>query len=162
MAIAMLAWMIAIPALGFMTGLRSMTPMAIFCFFAWRHLMPLGHTWAFWTERPVTVIVFALFAVGELIVDKLPQCPNRTGVFPLIVRIGFGGLLGALAATALHGSLIEGVLLGALGALAGTFVGFHLRASLPKRLGISDLPVALVEDAIAIGVSILALGIISG
>lgn len=162
MAIAMLAWIVAIPVLGFMTGLRSMTPMAVLCWFAFRHHMPVAHTWAFWTERPVTVIVFALFALGELIVDKLPQCPNRTGIFPLIVRLVFGGLVGAIAATAMHGSALEGILLGAISALAGTWIGFHLRGDLPKRLGISDLPVALFEDLIAIGASILALGIITG
>ncbi len=162
MAIAMLAWIIAVPALGFMTGLRSMTPMAVFCWFALYHHMPLGHTWAFWAERPITVAVFTVLALGEFIGDKLPQCPNRTAPFPFAVRLLFGGLLGALAATALHGSALEGVLLGAIGALAGTFFGFHLRSILRERLDVPDYVVGLAGDLTAVGVSILAMGIVSG
>ena len=162
MAIAMLAWLLAIPTLGFMTGLRSMTPMAVLCWFAYRHHMPLAHTWAFWAERGISVLVFTVLAVGEYIGDKLPNTPNRTTAFPLVARLGFGSLVGAIAATSLHGSALEGALLGALGALAGSFVGLQLRLILPKRLGCPDMPVALIGDAVAIGASVLALGIITG
>ena len=104
MAYAMLAWLIAIPVLGAMTGLRSMTPIAVLCWFAYRGHLPLAGTWGQWAGRPVSVIVFAVLAVGELIGDKLPMTPNRTAAFPLFARICFGGLVGALASTGLHGS----------------------------------------------------------
>ena len=162
MAYAMLAWLIAIPVLGAMTGLRSMTPIAVLCWFAYRGHLPLAGTWGQWAGRPVSVIVFAVLAVGELIGDKLPMTPNRTAVFPLVARVCFGGLVGALAATGLQGSAIEGIFLGAVSAVAGAFLGFNLRRDLVVKRVLPDLGVALVEDALAIGLSVLALGIVTG
>ena len=162
MSMPILAWLVAIPVLGAMTGFRAMTPMAVLCFFAYRGNLDVSGTWAFWTAKPVTVIVFVLLALGEYIGDKLPRTPNRTTPFPLISRIAFGALVGALAATGLHGSAIEGGFLGAVSALAGTFVGFHLRQRLVRESGLSDLPVALGEDVLALGLSFLAAGIVTG
>ena len=162
MAMAMMAWVIAIPVLGGMTGLRTMTPMAILCWFAYRGNLDVDGTWASWTAHPATVIIFAVLALGELIGDKLPKTPNRTAFFPLVSRVVFGGLVGALAATGLQGSAVEGVLLGAISALAGTFLGFYLRQNLVRDRNLPDYVVALVEDALAVGLSVLALGVITG
>ena len=162
MAMAILAWVVAIPMLGGLTGLRSMTPMAVLCWFAYRGDLPVGGTWAQWANRPVTVIVFAVLALGELIGDKLPQIPNRTAPFPLISRLCFGGLVGALAATGLRGSVVEGGFLGAICSVAGTFLGFNLRRLLVRQRGLPDLGVALVEDGVVVGLSFLAMGIVTG
>lgn len=162
MAMAILTWLVAIPVLGAMTGLRSMTPIALVCLFAYRGTLGLDGTWAFWAAKPVSVIVFAVLAVGELIGDKLPMTPNRTAIFPVVGRVCFGGLVGTIAATGVNGSMIEGGFLGAVSALVWTFLGFHIRHHLVTRLGWKDLWVALGEDAIAIGLSVLALGVITG
>ncbi len=119
-------------------------------------------TWGFWAMKPVSLLVFALLAVGELIGDKLPMTPNRTAPFALIARVCFGGLVGALAATGLHGSVLEGIFLGAVSALLGTFLSFHLRQWLVKEKGFPALPTAVLEDIVAIGLSVLAMGIITG
>jgi uncharacterized membrane protein len=158
----MLAWVLAIPALGGMTGLRCMTPMAILCWFAYSGTLDVDGTWAFWTGRPITVIVFAVLAVGELIGDKLPKTPNRTDLGPLLARILFGGLVGAIAATSLHGEIVEGALLSSFSALLWSFLGYHIRHSLVKKHGVSDLVVALVEDGVTIGLSVIAMGIVTG
>ncbi len=162
MLMAVLAWVVAIPVLGGVTGLRSMTPMAVLCWFAYRGHLSVGGTWGQWTTKPVTVSVFVVLAVGELIGDKLPKTPNRTAPLPLFARVCFGGLVGALAATGLQGSVIEGSLLGAIAAVVGTFLGFHLRRNLVSERGLPDLGVALVEDGLAVGLSFLAMGIITG
>lgn len=162
MAIAMLSWVVAIPLLGGMNGLRTMTPMAVLCWFSYAGHLEVHYSWPFWTTKLVTAIVFTVLAVGELIGDKLPQTPNRTSPPALLARIVFGGLVGAICATSLHGSLIEGALLGSISAIAGAFLGFHLRQYLVKERQFADLPVALAEDAIAIGISILAMGIVTG
>ena len=78
MAIAMLAWIVAIPLLGGLTGLRTFTPMAVVCWFAYRGDLDVAGTWGFWCAKPVTVIVFTVLALGEVVGDKLPQTPNRT------------------------------------------------------------------------------------
>ncbi len=161
MALVFLSWVIAIPLLGGMTGLRTITPMAVLCWFSYAGVLPVHRSWAFWTTKLVTAVVFTVLAAGELIGDKLPQTPARTAPFPLIARVAFGGLVGAIAAAGLHGSELEGVVLGVISAVAGTFLGFHLRQHLVKDRAFSDLPVALVEDALAIGLSVIAMGIIT-
>ncbi len=162
MAMALLAWIVAIPLLGGLTGLRSMTPMAVLCFFAWRGHMEIHRSWAFWTANGITAGVFAVLAIGEYIGDKLPNTPNRTAPFPLFARVIFGGLVGAISATALHGSIIEGTVLGSISAIAGSFLGFHVRHMLVHEQHMNDLHVALAEDVLTIGLSFIALGIITG
>ena len=162
MALAMMSWIIAIPLLGAVTGLRSMTSMAVLCWFAYRGHLQLDGAWDQWATKLPTAIIFTMLAVLEYIADKLPQTPNRTSPGPLAVRIVMGGLIGALVADGLDGSGFEGVFLGVSGALIGAFGGFLTRRELVERGGGNDWPIAVVEDAIAIGCAILAMGIITG
>ncbi|QHN01969.1 DUF4126 family protein [Granulicella sp. WH15] len=162
MAMAVLSWILAIPLLGGMTGLRTMTPMAVLCWFAWLGNLPVSGTWAFWVANPVTTLIFTALALCELLGDKHPKMVDRISLGPLLARITFGGLVGALAATGLSGSAVEGTILGAISAIAGAFLGFHLRHWMVHTQGFRDFAVALVEDAIAIGFAILALGIVTG
>ena len=161
MEVEMLAWLVAIPLLGLATGLRSMTWIAIVCWFAYRGDLSLVDTWGGWTGHLVTVAIFALLAVAELICDKLPWIPNRTAPGPLTVRLLLGGLVGALAATGLDGSVCEGILLGVIGVLLGAFGGYQMRKELVQRQGWEDWHVAVVEDFIAVVGSILAMGFIT-
>jgi uncharacterized membrane protein len=110
----------------------------------------------------VTAIIFTVLALGEFVADKLPKTPNRTALGPLVVRVVFGGLVGAIVAAGLNGSEFEGIILGVGGALIGTFGGFLVRRELVQRLGRNDWPVALVEDASAILCAVLAMGIVTG
>ena len=159
---AMMSWMLAIPVLGMMTGLRTMTPIAVVCWFAYLGYLPVGGTWAFWTGKLAAVIVFSLFACGEFVGDKLPQTPNRTAPGPLAARLVFGGLVGAVAATGVEGSAIEGVFLGALGALLGAFGGYLARKYLVEWSQRPDWNIAVIEDAFAVVVTVFALGVITG
>ena len=162
MAMAMMSWMLAIPVLGMMVGLRAMTPIAVICWFAYFGHLPVEGTWAFWTAKLVSVILFTLLACGEYVGDKLPKTPNRTAPGPLISRLVFGGLVGAIAATGVEGSAVEGIFLGALGALLGTFGGYLARKYLVEWSGRPDWNIAIIEDAFAIVVSVFALGVITG
>ena len=162
MTLAVLSWLIAIPLLGVLTGFRTLTPITILCWFAYRGHLPLDDTWGAWTEKLATPIIFSVLAVGELIGDKLPMTPNRTAAGPLIARVVFGGLVGALVATGLYGDMAEGILLGVAGALVGAWGGFLVRRELVQRLNCSDWNIAIVEDALAICLSILAMGIVTG
>jgi uncharacterized membrane protein len=161
MAIQILSWLLAIPLLGFTTGLRTMTPMAVLCWFACLGYLPVDGTWAFWTAHVASVAVFTLLALGEYVGDKLPQTPNRTATVPLLARLAFGGLIGAIAATAMTGPGVEGVLLGVVGAALGSFAGFMLRREVVKQLGCPDWAVAVVEDAFAIFCAVLAMHVVT-
>jgi uncharacterized membrane protein len=162
MAIAVMTWVLAIPLLGAMTGLRTMTPIALLCLFSYQGHLDVDGTWAAWTGMKVSVIIFCVLALGELVGDKLPMTPNRISAFPLAARVIFGGTVGALAATSVHGYETEGILLGAFSALVGAFLGFYVRRHLTESSGLPKFAVALAEDALAIGISVWALGIITG
>ena len=161
MAMNLTTWLLAFPVLGFATGLRTMTPIAVLCWFAYFKFLSLDGTWGFWAASLISAIIFTVLAVGELIGDKLPKTPNRTDVGPLLARLFFGGLVGGLAAVGAAGSQFEGILLSVLGAAAGTFVGFMLRRFFTHHHG-NDLPVALGEDGIAILFAFLSLRMIAG
>ncbi len=162
MAMAILTWLVAVPLLGVVTGMRSMTAMAVLCWFAYRGDLSLDDTWAAWAGKLTTAIIFTVLAVGELVADKLPKTPNRTAPFPLLVRVILGGLVGAIVAAGLNGSEFEGVILGVGGALIGAFGGFLVRREIVIRFGGKDWPVALVEDASAIICAVFAMGIVTG
>jgi uncharacterized membrane protein len=162
MAMAMMTWLIAIPLLGVVTGMRSMTAMAVLCWFAYLGYLPLDGTWASWAAKLVTAIIFTLFALGEFVVDKLPKTPNRTAPGPLLARLVIGGLVAAIVAAGLDGSGVEAVILGVGGVLIGAFGGYLIRREVVLRLGGKDWPVALVEDASAIVCAILAMGVVTG
>src|SRR5271156_4688831 len=150
MAMAILTWLIAIPLLGVVTGMRSMTAMAVLCWFAYRGDLSLDDTWASWAGKLVTAIIFTVLALAELLADKLPKTPNRTAPGPLLARVVLSGLVGSIVAAGLNGSEFEGVILCVIGALIGAFGGFLIRRELTLRLGGTDWPVALAEDLSAI------------
>jgi uncharacterized membrane protein len=144
--------------IGIFAGLRSLTAPAVV---AWAvHLGrlkldgPLAHM-----GDTVSVAIFTILALGELIADKLPKTPSRTAAVGLCARIVTGGLSGACVAAAGGQGAILGALLGAGGGVAGAFGGYQARTRLVKALGVRDFVVAVAEDLIAIGgcISIVAL-----
>ncbi len=104
-------------------------------------------------DNKFTLFVFSLFALGELVADKLPFIPARTQAGPLVVRVIFGALCGgALCVGAVatpNGGMVAGAILGGAGGLAGAFAGYHYRRGLAGR--VPDFVLALIEDLVAIG-----------
>ena len=137
--------------LGFVNGLRTLTPVAAVCWGAHLHWFSLAHTPFAFLANPISLIIFSVLAVGELIGDKLPKTPSRVTTFPLIGRVVFGAGCGAALATAAGMPLFVGVLSAGIGAVVGAYAGFLLRRALTKQGRLPDFPVALVEDLIAIG-----------
>jgi uncharacterized membrane protein len=143
-------WLVAF---GMANGMRTMTPIAVLCWFAYLGLLPQTG-WSFWAGNLITVIVFTVLALGEYVGDTLPMTPNRTAPGPLVARIVFGGLTGAMVAHATMPPVAGGVVFGIAGALIGAFGGIRLRLWTSRRIG-RDMPVALAESAVALA---LALG----
>ena len=145
------------PLLGFSTGLRSFTGLAVTAWFARSGRLPVEGTWASWVAHPATVGVLTAAALGECVGDKLPNTPSRIAPVPLMGRLICGGLVGAIVATALRRPIAGGVALGAAGAAAGAFGGYSARRGLTKDAGLPDLPVALTEDAAAVALAVRSL-----
>ena len=130
--------------IGIVAGLRSMTAPAATSWAARLGWLHLENTWLAFLGFAATPYVLSVLAIGELIADKLPKTPSRKAPPGFIARIASGALCGA----ALGGT--GGLLAGALGAVAGTLGGYELRMRLVRASGGNDLPIALLEDAIAI------------
>src|SRR5712691_6202040 len=144
-----LAFLIAVVA-----GLRSMTAPAAISWGARLGWLHLENTWLAFLGSPITPYILSVLAIGELINDKLPKTPSRKMTVPFIARIVIGALCGA-ALGASDQVLIGGLLAGVLGAVAGTLGGYEFRSRLVRATGGNDLPIALLEDAIAIGGALL-------
>jgi uncharacterized membrane protein len=141
-------------ALGVVAGLRAMTSPAVASWAArWGVLAVAGTPMAFMGFK-YTPIIITVLAIGELINDKLPNTPSRKVPSQFIGRILSGGLVGATVGAAAD-SLLIGLLVGGIGAVGGTYGGAAVRGRLAKTFG-RDLPAALLEDAAAIAISILA------
>ncbi len=141
--------------LGVVCGLRSMMAPAAVCWGArlgWLHFA--GTRFSF-IDNPITLVVFTLFALGELIGDKLPKTPARTSPPGLIARIVFGGASSAALAVSASASIGPAVLMGVIGALVGTYGGYAVRHALTAPGKLPDLPVALIEDLLAIALGFL-------
>lgn len=137
--------------------MRSFTPLAVTAWFARMGRLPVAGTWASWIAHPAAVALLTAGALGEYVGDKLPNTPARTAPLPLVGRVIFGGLVGAIVATALRKPVQRGIAIGAVGAAAGSFGGYYLRRGLTKGAGLPDLPVALSGDVAAVALAVRSL-----
>ena len=134
--------------IGIAAGLRSMTAPAAVSWAARLGWLHLENTWLAFLGFAATPYILTALAIGELIADKLPKTPSRKSPVGFIARIVSGALCGA-AVGATREALIGGLVMGALGAVAGTLGGYEFRMRL-AAIGGKDLPIALLEDVIAI------------
>ena len=141
--------------IGITAGLRAATPMAAISVGAWLGWIDLSATWAAFLGNIIAVIVLVILAGLELVGDKLPQARSRKLPPSFIARVVSGALAGTLLGLP-SGDWIAGLVLGAIGGVLGTLGGFEARRWLAARFG-RDLPVALLEDAVAI---VLALAVV--
>jgi uncharacterized membrane protein len=139
--------------IGVVAGLRALAAPAVLAWAAKRRWIRLG-------SSPFATIISAKaskritgLAVSELIADKLPFTPSRLKARPLTTRIVSGAVCGATIYGVVKRPLIEGAVLGGVGAIAGAFAGYHMRKRLSRDM--PDLGVAALEDALAIGGGLL-------
>ena len=144
MSVYVLAFLI-----GVVTGLRSMTAPAAVSWAARLGWLHLENSWLAFMGYAATPYIVSALAIGELIADKLPKTPSRKAAMGFGARIVSGALCGA-ALGAGSQALAEGLVAGVVGAVVGTLGGYEFRARLVRAIGGNDLPIALLEDAIAI------------
>jgi uncharacterized membrane protein len=136
--------------IGVIAGLRSLTAPAVVSWAARLGWLHVENSWMAFLGFAATPYILSVLAVGELIADKLPKAPSRKAPPGFITRIVTGALSGA-ALGATGASWTIGLAAGMIGAVVGTLGGYEFRARLVKATGGKDLPIALLEDAIAIG-----------
>ena len=141
--------------IGVVAGLRAMTAPAVTCWAAHLGWINLSGSHLAWMASIIAVAIFTLAAIGELVNDKLPKTGPRTAPPSVVIRCVMGGLCGAALAIAGGQGWILGVVLGIVGTLVGTFGGYQVRHQIVAGLKIKDLPIALIEDVIAVGGGLL-------
>ncbi|MFZ3377639.1 MAG: DUF4126 family protein [Chthoniobacterales bacterium] len=139
--------------IGFAAGLRSLTPPAVVAWSAHLGWLNFSNSPLAFMGSTITVAIFSLLAVVELIGDLRPSTPKRTAPMPLIARIVMGGLCGACVCAASNQSLIIGAILGTLGGVIGAFAGYEVRRKLVAALNVKDIFIALLEDFVTIGLA---------
>jgi uncharacterized membrane protein len=140
---------------GIVSGLRSMTPPAVVAWAAHFGWLRLGGTPLAFLQSPPARYIFLVAMLAELVSDKLPFTPARTGSGPFGARIVSGGFAGAALAVGLGSPLALGAIAGGLGGVAGTLGGYRARTGLVRVLRVPDFPVALLEDIVAVGTALL-------
>src|SRR5919106_5752234 len=135
--------------IGLFAGLRSLTPPAAVAWAVHLSWLKLARPLSLIGSLPA-VIILSVLAITEVMIDKLPNTPNRTAPPGLIARIVTGGLTGACVSLGGGKSAFAGAGLGVIGGIVGCFGGYHVRAWLVRSLRQPDFNIALVEDLIAI------------
>ena len=135
--------------IGVVAGSRSLTAPAVVAWGAYLGWIDLHGTWASWMANIITVVVFTVLAIGELVNDKLPKTPPRTAPPIFAARLVMGGLAGAVLGAWPHWTFTA-LGAGIVGAVLGTLGFYQARKRLVAATGGRDLPIALLEDAVAI------------
>jgi uncharacterized membrane protein len=142
-------------AIGLIAGLRSMTAPATVSWAAHLNWINLHNSRLSFLGSTAAVCILTVFALAELVVDKLPSTPSRTSAIPLGTRIVTGALSGAALGIAGNVNPYLGAILGAIGGIAGAFGGYQVRHNLVVNAKLPDKVVAIMEDLIAIGGGLL-------
>jgi uncharacterized membrane protein len=141
--------------IGVVAGLRTMTAPAVVSWAAYFGRVHLEGTWLAFLGCAWTPYILSAFAIAELVSDQLPKTRSRK------VPIQFGARIvtGALCGTTLRAS--GGTWMGGLVADAIGAVGPERSPAMSfgrgwwRRPAAGTFPIALLEDAVAIGGAIL-------
>lgn len=134
--------------IGVIAGLRALMAPTIVSWGAGLGWFSLDGSALHFMASPITRYILSFLAFGELVNDKLPKTPSRKVPPQFIARVVTGAFSGAVLGAS-RDSLAGGLIAGAIGAVAGTLGGSAVRGALAKIAG-KDLPVALLEDVVAI------------
>lgn len=136
--------------IGAVAGLRSLLAPAAVSQAASRRMLRLRGPAVEFLRSERSANILAALAVAELVADKLPFTPDRTEPPSLLFRAASGALCGAAVASSLRKSAVTGAILGSAAAVGAAFAGRELRR-IGQRNNWPDVPVALLEDVLAIG-----------
>ncbi len=141
--------------IGTASGLRALIGLAALSWAAHFGILPLDRTWLAFLGYRFAPYILTLMEIGELVNDKLPRTPSRLGPPGFITRIVASALCGLAIGLSGNGMII-GLVAGIVGGVLGTFGGAKARSLIARTFG-RDLPAALLEDAVAVGISAFAL-----
>jgi len=136
--------------IGIVDGLSELTAPEEVRWAAFLDWLHVDGTWASWMGNSITVGLLTVLLVVELITDQLPKTPSRKTPPQFIARLISGGFSGAVIGAA-WGFTFPAIAAGLVGAVLGTVGGYEARRRLVAATGGRDLPIALLEDGVAVG-----------
>ena len=89
-------------------------------------------------SSPRFPVASGIFALAELVVDKLPMVGNRTAAGPLLGRAFTGAISGAVVCSAKKRSVWLGALLGAAAAVGAAYGAYELRKRVSENFNIPN------------------------
>lgn len=140
--------------IGLVAGLRSMTPFAAVAFAARNRRLNRKPDETSLLASRTAVAGASVLAAGELLGDKMRSAPDRTIPPGLVARLITGAVAGA--ALAPRRDRLPAAVLGALGAVAGGYVGLAVRKRAMARYG--QTRSGLVEDGFALAATAVIVG----
>ena len=144
--------------IGVVAGMRAFTAPAAVAWASRAGLLHVAGTWASFMSSVWAVGAFSILMLVEFVTDTLPKTPSRKVPQQLIARLVSGGFSGAVVGAAGGTSgVVAGLILGAVGAAIGTFAGYEFRSRLVRAIGGKDLPIAILEDVLALVIAAVAL-----
>jgi uncharacterized membrane protein len=146
--------------IGVIAGLRALTAPAVVAWGAFLGWIDVDGKWSEWVAHPITVTVLTIFLLVELVTDQLPKTPSRKTTPQFTTRLIMGAFAGAVIGSATHHTFV-GLGAGIIGAVLGTLGGAEARTRLVAANGGRDRPIALVEDAVAVGGGFLVAYLVS-
>ncbi|MVN76089.1 hypothetical protein GO988_07110 [Hymenobacter sp. HMF4947] len=143
------------PALGFaaLSGSRATSaPAFLSQYLSSQALAPgLAQSPLRFLAKPGVATALKFLVAGELVGDKLPNTPNRIVPQQLSARAASGALVGATVYKTKGGSALSGALVGALGAVAATYITYYLRKTLSEKTNTNTSLIGAGEDALVLG-----------
>jgi uncharacterized membrane protein len=143
--------------LGALTGLRTFTPIAVLAWTLHLRYMHIPGSSLHFLHTIAAVIILTVLALGELIADKMPQTPSRLKAPGMTGRVIFGFICGMISGQAWGVNWGIAAVVGVVGAVLGALLGYEVRKGWVRTFHWHDLPVALIEDLVCIGGSILVI-----
>jgi uncharacterized membrane protein len=147
---------------GFATGLRTFTPLALICWVAVWGWLPLGSSRLHFLGTNTGATIVSILAAIELIGDKLPKTPDRITTGPLGARTLIASFAAAALAVGMGQSWIAAVICGAIASVIGAFAGFRYRTWITKQFALPDWLFAATEDAVTLGLTLVAFRFLLG
>jgi len=141
--------------IGVACGLRAIVGIAAVSWAANSTHLPLEGTWLSFLGKRVTAYILSFMALGELVTDKLPKTPSRLVPPQFGARLLMGATSGAAVGLS-KGSFVVGLIAGIIGSVVGTYGGSKARGFAAQLFG-HDLPAALLEDVVTVGLACIAL-----
>lgn len=149
--------------IGIVAGMRAFTAPAAVAWASRLGLLHVAGTWASFMSSFWAVGAFSILTLVEFVTDTLPSTPSRKAAKQFIPRLVSGGFSGAVVGAATGtGGIVAGLILGMIGAAIGTFGGYEFRSRLVRATGGKDLPIAILEDVVALLIAAIAVfGVLS-